>query len=298
MEFQTKINYIEEYLPTPRHRKLRERTVQEEITFEIEETTTDRAPVALRTHDIKHYCDGIQASDYRYYNGTLYTALRLCDMRVPDDYNEANKPFPVELIGQYYHSYGRHTRDEALKAVSDFARRFLLIDGFLWERAREPMYEICTFGLGHNHAGIGTALMITDHFNDNCRWTSYFTALQQEEAIAAAVKTAIARGDDKSIDSIQDRRYRIEVLDPSVIKADPKAWGGKGDPLHNLFSEITAAADSAFEAGLLAMAAVDTKISVPNTKLQLSEKIRAAEESVQKEEDVVDEPNKTMRRER
>lgn len=121
------------------------------------------------------------------------------------------------------------------------------------------MYKVCTFGLGHNHGG--TALMIENEFNPNCCWTEYYTAVQHDEAIKAAVETALARGDDKSIEEIQGKRHFIEVLDPSAIKANPEAWGGMGDGFLNLLSNLAATSSSISEAACLVMAATAAKIA-------------------------------------
>ena len=263
MKLDTELKYIEEYLPTPRHRKLREREASEPFSVEIKEATSAEAPVVLRTHDLKRYCDGIQPTDYRQYNGSLYTPLRLCDMRVPDDNEDPNMPYPIDRLHEHfewkvrslvYSSFNEdRSRDAVIEGLNSCADRFLLIDGVLWETASEPMYKVCTFGLGHNHGG--TALMITNRFNENCPWTDYFTALQHDEAVAEALRVAEARGDTEYLDFIRNKKSYIEVLDPSAVKANPREWGGEGNELLNTLNAITSSADSTFEAGITAIAA-------------------------------------------
>ena len=277
MKLDVDLRYVEEYLPSPRHRKLREREVKESFAVEVPETSSDSAPVVLRTHDLKRYCDAaIVPTDYRQFNGALFTPVRVCDMRVPENNEEANRPFPANNLTHYIRCRYGLSKEAAIEELTCYANDFLVIDGALWQKAGEPMYQVCTFGLGHNHGG--TALMITNHFNPNCRWTSYFTALQHDEAIAAATKTALARGDDQSIKSIQSKRHYIEVLDPAAVKADPKAWDGKGDDFLNMLDTITASADSQMEAALLAIAATDANIKAEtNVRPSLSDRIISAE---------------------
>ena len=192
-----------------------------------------------------------------------------------DDPERANQPFPAEELPHYFRTYGALSREQAIEQHRETAEQYLLVDGTVWQCTGEPMYEVCTFGLGHNHGG--TALMITNHFNSNCKWTSYFTALQHEEAIEAAVKVALARGDTESVEGIQNKRYRIEVLDPAAVRADPKAWGGKGDSFLNALEEITSSASSGMEAGLLAVAYTGAAVRGGSIRPPLTEQIRSAE---------------------
>jgi len=275
MEVKIDLKYVEDYLPTPRHRKLRQRDASEPFSVEVPETTAENAPVVLRTHDLKRYCDGIQPTDYRIFHGNLYTPVRVCDMMHTDDPERANQPFPAEELHHYFRTYGSLSREQAIKQHRETAEQYLLVDGTVWQCTGEPMYEVCTFGLGHNHGG--TALMITNHFNSNCKWTNYFTALQHEEAIEAAVKVALARGDTESVEGIRNKRYRIEVLDPAAVRADPKAWGGKGDSFLNALEEITSSASSSMEAGLLAIAYTGAAVHGGSKRPPLTEQIRSAE---------------------
>ena len=197
-------------------------------------------------------------------------------MMYTEDVKKANEPFPADELIYHVRSHGRVSREEAMEQIREYVERFLLIDGALWERAGEPMYKVCVFGLGHNHGG--TALMITNHYNDNCKWTDYFTALQHDEAIEAAVRTALSRGDTRSVERIRDKSFYIEVLDPSAVRADPKAWGGKGDRFINTLYEITNSSSSSMEAGLLALAFTNAEVHKGTEKPFLDEHIRSAED--------------------
>ena len=57
MKLNIDLKYLEDYLPTPRHRKLRQREVSEPYSIAVQETSSEKAPVVLRTHDIKRHCD-------------------------------------------------------------------------------------------------------------------------------------------------------------------------------------------------------------------------------------------------
>ena len=222
MKLDVQLKYTEQYLPTPRHRKLRDREVQESVPLEITEVASKDAPVVFRTHGYKSYCDGIQPTDYRQFNGALYTPLRTCDVMAVHSIIEANTPFPTQglgdLIRMYTVPYGlTRSREETLTDAAERAASFLLVDGVLWKKTGEPVYKACTFGLGNNHGG--TSLMLANRYEVN-EWDTdcLFNALQQEEAIQYAVEIARQRGDTESIPRIQARRSSIEVLDPSAVK--------------------------------------------------------------------------------
>ena len=252
MDFNVELNYKEEYLPSPRHRKLRTRDVKEPVTVSVRECTSVDAPVALRVYDLARYADGIVPTDFRFYNDEFYTPVLNHDMVVPENNVEAREPFDPNKLGRYFRNYMNPDREEALAQFQEKAEQYLIIDDALWQRTGEPRYEVCTFGLGHNHGG--TALMISNHYNGNKPWDCYYSALEHDKAIADAVETARRRGDTESIPRIESKRYRIDVLDPSAVRLDPKAWGGKGDDFLNTLHALTDSSDSIAESAALVMA--------------------------------------------
>lgn len=259
MEFNVELNYREEYLPSPRHRKLRTRDVKEPMTVSVRECSSVEAPVALRVHNLARYADSIVPTDFRFYDGQLYTAVLNHDMFVPENRIEARQPFDINKLGHYFRNYMNPDREEAVAQLKDTADQYLIIDGVLWQQTGEPRYEVCTFGLGHNHGA--TALMISTHYNGNKPWTCYYSALQHEEAIAAAVETARRRGDTESIPRIEDKHYRIDVFVPSAVRLDPKAWGGKGDDFLNALETLTSSSGSILESAALVTAATNMAIN-------------------------------------
>lgn len=252
MDFNVELTYKEEYLPTPRHRKLRTREVTEPVTVSVRECAAAEAPVALIVHDLARYADNILPTEFRFYDGEFYTPVLNHDMVVPENRIVARQPFDVTKLGRYFRNHSHPNKEEALAQFQEKAEQYLIIDGALWQRTGEPRYEICTFGLGHNHGS--TALMISTHYNGNKPWDCYYSALEHDKAIADAVETARRRGDTESIPRIESKRYRIDVLDPSAVRLDPKAWGGKGDDFLNTLHALTDSSDSIAESAALVMA--------------------------------------------
>ena len=121
----------------------------------------------------------------------------------------------------------------------------------VWIECGEPRYVYNTFGLGHNHGGTG--LFIEQHFNPNIPNTHYFSALERDRAIEAAVDAAMRRGDDQSVEGIRTCE-EIEVLIPEAVKVNPMQQHGEGDPFLNSLNALTEGSDSVMEAGILAMA--------------------------------------------
>lgn len=86
------------------------------------------------------------------------------------------------------------------KAQQD-ADKYIFVDNELWEVTNKPYYRLTTFGLGNNHAGIGTSLSVEyNRFNSSTK----YEAEEREKALNTALTTAINRGDTKSIDYIKN----------------------------------------------------------------------------------------------
>ena len=142
------------------------------------------------------------------------------------------------------------TRADQVEDIKTRASEFLYFGNAIWEECNEPRYCIYTFGLGHNHGG--TSLSIDWYYNDNISHERYFSALQREEAIRYAKETALGRGDTDYVERI-GKDENIQVLMPEMIKVNPPQQHGDGDPFLNSLYGITKKADSAQEAGILAM---------------------------------------------
>ena len=79
-----------------------------------------------------------------------------------------------------------------LAGILKKAASYAIYDGKVWKECGEPMYEIATFGLGHNHGG--TSMVIEFFYNPNVPKDYYFNALNKEDAVRYADKVAEERG--------------------------------------------------------------------------------------------------------
>lgn len=161
-----------------------------------------------------------------------------------------------QLMQKLRHCLPWYCQDEASaqKSAQKQADEFLVVHSGahteVWMQMGEPMYEIGTFGLGHNHGG--TVIFIANHYNDNLPKERYFTALEGNEAVEKAVEIARARGDTNSVELLRETD-RIQVFMPELVRRNPSVEGGNGDEFCRDVEKIVQATDSALEAGLLVL---------------------------------------------
>ena len=250
--------YTEGYLPTPRCRKLRYREAQSEHEAVIREVTKEDFPVAIRFQNYIMRMDkpGRKWIDLHWFEGRLWKLSRYSDIHANRDWDELT---PVEALSWYLRPHpfqvtASPNKEKCIECIDNMAKDWVCFNGNLYVPCGEPMYNICTFGLGHNHAGIGTSLDVECHYNPNLPSKWYFNAFEREKAIAAAKEIAYRRGDTKSIPYIEDAE-QIEVLMPECIKEDPQSWDKPGDPWMNRMEAITECAGDPLAAGLAVMMA-------------------------------------------
>lgn len=256
MKFTIPFRFDETYLPTPRCRKLRHREGNSSTEVEVTALTYEQAhPVFRVTGYDMHKSDYIPTTIYQH-NGQLWQLALQDRFSCGAPHEPATAQTLQEVFDRYYyhnqHGYLDNQQAEAARAV-EYAKDFLFIGEHLYMPCGEPMYNITTFGLGHNHGGTG--FFVEYHYNNNIPNRNYFNALHRAEAIAYAVQVAKNRGDTESIPRLQNPKYNIEVLDPSAVHRDPMKDHGGGDPFLNMLDDLCSASDSTGEAVALVMCA-------------------------------------------
>lgn len=276
MLFNIEFWNMEKYLPTKRHRVLRERHIKNSVDVEIKEATKQEFPVAFIVHDYQSVYENARSYDdfngngeykmfseeIRTYNGKLYKPVRVTHGSAISLHFESLDYIKKRLTdyAPYWKGGEDFTEQSIVKESNieecqeDILRRtedYIIFDGKVWEICGEPMYLICTFGLGHNHGGTG--FFIEYLYNSNISRNNYFNALEREKAIAYGKKVAANRGDTNSIEGMGDHDI-IEVLIPELVSRNPQKEHGDGDSFINSMEEMISGADSSMEAGLLAIA--------------------------------------------
>lgn len=251
MEFKVNIMYEEGYLLTPRCRKLRYRDKKETVFTEIKE-------VKKEDMELVFYVEDSLESDTEVYafEGKLWKEVRERGMKTGRTPME-NLIHTFEESSIYYCRFDyqtgrRETREDVLKRLQEDCREKLIVDGVLYRQTQEPMYCIYTFGLGHNHAGIGTSLSIVWWYNENISHKAYFSALELEKAREQAIKTALGRGDTDSVEYINNCNV-IRVYHPEYVKRNPAKDHGDGDDFINHAQAMISASGSSLDAALLLM---------------------------------------------
>lgn len=276
MKFKVRYWSTEKYLPSSIHRVLRSRSVENSVDVDIRVVTEKEFPVAIIVHgrkivfeNARTYRDFNGTGDYRMhaeeirtYGGNLFVPVRVtCGAAISLVYEPLDYiPRSLEGMKPYYEQTDAFTdraivkesdADEKEAEILEKAKDYLIFNGHVWKRCEEPMYLVCTFGLGHNHGSTG--FFIEFAYNPNIGRNNYFNALEREEAIAYGKQVAAARGDTKSIDGMGDYA-NIEVRMPELVRRNPKNEHGDGNEFMNAMETIVRGSNSILEAGLLVMA--------------------------------------------
>lgn len=290
------LNYVQEYLPTKRYKKTKNRVEVKEISVSIKEIDTgDNFPVAFVVHDYfsvyegnsykafrenmknnNHFSYRLMNIEIRAHNGKLYKARRFSwgaaigtGFYNTEEAIEELRHAAARVPGYYPEAHLHHFTDKSVivsdnlkerqTELNDIASRFLFFDGKIWDECSEPMYVVMTYGLGHNHGG--TSLSLTYHYNDNIGPDRYFNALQREQAIAYANTIAVRRGDTKDIGKF-GKDVGIDVLMPEMVRRSPAVdHKDGGDDFEARLESIIENSDNVTSAGIgvLAAALLETR---------------------------------------
>ena len=203
MKIKTWIKYTEGYLPTPRHRKLRYKELEDFVDIELREVSKNDTELAYIIDSTKEIIR---------YDGLLYRKITEKEpfYRGNSERNSDNET----VLGRLKHSFVAYstyfgfgeddTREKMIAKAQSNMDRYILIGNDIWVVTEKPIYEILTFGMGNNHAGIGTSLHVRYGYNSNVREDCCFDAKDRDKAIEVALEVAINRGDTNSIEYIKD----------------------------------------------------------------------------------------------
>lgn len=264
MKINVDYYYTQKFLPTKRHKKVREREVKDTFSVNITELEIDNFPVAFIIHDMKSVYENAKSyndfdntegdfrmfsEEIRTYRKRLYKPIRVTSGAAISTLFE-NEKYVIEKLEfwgreSFYkreeeeHSENsiivKDNKEEIKEKILKEAKDYIYCDGKFWYVCNEPRYVIITFGSGHNHGGTG--FFIEDCYNSNIPSKNSFNALQRDEAIAYGKSIALRRGDTESIDKI-GRYDNIEVVMPEMVKVNPNKQHGDGDSFINTMENI------------------------------------------------------------
>ena len=180
MVFNIEFWNMEKYLPTKRCRNLKQRYVKNNMNVDIKELTETEFPVAFIIHDYRSVYENAKSYDdfdgngeykmfseeMRTYNGKLFKPVRISHGTAISTNFE-----PLDYIKQRIQDYAPYWKggedfteksivkesdvEKCKDTISSRAENYVIFDGKVWETCEEPMYNVITFGLGHNHGGTG-----------------------------------------------------------------------------------------------------------------------------------------------
>lgn len=202
MKINTWIKYTEGYLPTKRHRKLRYRECEEYIDVELKE-------VSLKDVRKKY---SVEDKIYYEYNNNIYVKANSRDVSCFEIDNPIENLKYCNKNCSKFFGYGKDdTREKMIDKAVNYISEYLIINNELYVKTFRPFYRVYTFGLGHNHGGIGTSLSICEKSYDYYPNEEFiFEASNREKALKYALDTAILRGDTNSIDHIKNTPVIVE----------------------------------------------------------------------------------------
>ena len=213
MKATAKIFIHEKYLPNSRCKNVRTRGYEKEI--ELREVMRKKFPLAMIAKE-HGFIDGEWKdkvfTEYRCYEGNFYTRAKKLpnsskSLTLEEVSFQLGGYLPYLYEGDIPYVSGKSvllSNDEQIQRdkIQEQALNYLIFNGEIWERTGEPMYEVVTFGLGHNHGG--TSMFVTNCYNENVGYKNYFNALHRKEAIEYARQVAAKRGDTDSLQNIGD----------------------------------------------------------------------------------------------
>lgn len=258
MKITIPYNYTEQIIPK-RCRKPRPAVFKSAISISVHEISSKDAPIAILEHTKKFSTETNKyepiSIEYRWWNKKLWVLDKLNRYvgdidRIQTAEEFIQDPYPM-TNGTRYYSDDR-PRQKQRQSIINWAKTILFIDGVRWTQTDEPRYVIMTFGLGNNHAGIGTSLSTANSYNSNISNARYFRIDQYQQAMESAINIALRRGDDKSISYIKDSTT-FDILIPEAIRLNPQKEHGQGDPFINKIEGLIEISPCKEIAGLLLM---------------------------------------------
>ena len=205
-------SYNEEYLPTPRCKKLRVREVKRSTSVNIRECSKEDAPVVMV---VKSY--DCEECEIREFKGKLYRNAQWRNIKRTDYPLEQNETVNTmdwqhAIWGHDYYNdcrWSGEIGDATSKAkIKKKAGKYLIIGDMVFERTTEPIYVITCFGC-NDSAG-----MFVEYADKNSKQMLSYSALEREECHTALMR--ILSYSRNKYDGSEF--YNIKVLDSSYVK--------------------------------------------------------------------------------
>jgi hypothetical protein len=240
----------------PRCRKESLITIKDNITIEIKETSLNSLPIAFTVGDHSIRWDGEKlftsslnddkqplniseiikntqnnGSDYKYSCSTASAPFKNFWSNFKYSYFSLSRKFNISSCGfdniltdtvviakedAVYRDWIEDNRDAVISKLNHIVNSFISVDGLIYTTANEPLYEINSFGGGHNYS---VAMFVSYGYNPNISNKAYFNSLELEQAKLSFID----RNPDKNASPIPNGGDFINVLIPEAVKYNPLA---------------------------------------------------------------------------
>lgn len=209
MKKEIKFTYIEQYLPTPRSRKMREREAQGSVTVAIRHMFSQNVRKVMIVRDCEN-----DMMDIVNYNGKLYRNLQGRNFKFNKDVNITAEEMDWQILLWGYERMLRvenrpQTKEGAIALIKKEASKYIIIGDYVYERTPEPIYKIVGFGLFHS-----AGMFIDWAWKENRNSFNSYSALERKES-QEALKEYLSHCTEKHDNS---ESVMIEVLDKSFVR--------------------------------------------------------------------------------
>lgn len=213
MDVDLKVVCEEEYLPSPRHRKLQRRPLEGRMTITIPEATEAESPVAMTLRRPER-----PPVPLCWYGGRLWAPLDWDPWdRNPSAPDAASKEKTVADLQHTAAFWGRHRLwYEVKKYIDETLDHRLIVGDVVLRDTSEPRYAVTHYYGYHG----GTTLSIVYDGEPTYKAPTIFSALDLDAALAATQEDASRHGSE----FVDDRDGRIEVLVPEAVQIPTRAY--------------------------------------------------------------------------
>jgi hypothetical protein len=214
----TTVGAKQEFLPTKRHKKTRERHIKEALEILVKKANIEEAPIAFLAKNKLQK----EAEVYRYFENELYIKRKVFH----EKYQETNADALPDILSLNAEGYfdPEFREGESIITWSDIeerkesarqhAEKYLIIDDIVWIKSGEPVYKVEPHMYGwksHLSFKIGES-------REKMLEQNEFTAAQRKEAIEYA-QGIVENYNIDSIEADEDVQQQfIEVLIPEAIQ--------------------------------------------------------------------------------
>lgn len=197
MDFTITLEYIEDYLPTPRHRRKQQRLVHKRVDVSIPSLTDQDAPVALTV-----YFSVSEGTDLRWYRESLWMSFESPKRPM----KEAD--LPAEFTREANNGSHYQREDVADEIVRRRTGEYIIVNGVVYRPCKEPYYVVYRLGFDKTY-------FCVQNTTEPRKNGVAFNALEYEAA------AAYINHSNKGCEEASPAKQLITVHMPEAVRLNP-----------------------------------------------------------------------------